>query len=793
MSSPVRPEGVLSYEEWKRRRALESAPDREPEDERRGVLGGLGGQLAQGATLGVLNPIMAGAGTIVRKVQGDDRPVREIYGQLAQNVKDEEAAYRADNPVVSLAANVGGALASPASGALNTLRVARGLGPAARATNAATQGAVAGGVAGAANTTGDESVWENTALGAGLGGALGGAFSGLTDAGKQVGRMIGAGPGATGVRGAIQRRVGGEAVEESGVRRMGDLLRREGVDLATLQQRSAAAPSEDILAEQLGARGVRALRTARGLGDKAPSTIDDALTDRALNEASKLRQTFAQLSGASRADAKTVADEALAKVKPVVDELYASAAPVPLAGESKRVLDVVQQLDNDGFGVWKLARKLGGLPESIGRPAVRTPALDAIEEAAEGARTAWQQAQEAAAEYEGWGKLIADVDAVSVRTRSPNLTPAMRRKNTMANRRATDEVLSRGEQREVGKDLTEDAIGLIEDAGFDVASYRDLVKRGTEALRRLPSLKSRAEQADEALRKAIAASGGEAPPELTVGQALKVRQALDAMIDDSAEKSADRIVMARLAEARAQVDQVVKRAGGNNAAATAVQEADALFTDAKRIGESFGAGVRAAQSGDAQIASRMLREASKPEQARAGVGSEILRRLGGVVDEGGIQNPGPRVTGGEERRQLARMAFPDESAFNTFRQATDDSGRRLSTMRTVMGGSQTADKLADFADFATDPSVYTNVATGNLFGVGQKLATSGIARRLGATNAQEADELAKYLLAGAPGQMTREEAIAQLVKLLPAVQRRQGAQATRRAVLGATAGQQLNR
>jgi hypothetical protein len=786
-----------------RRRSLDEifaqSANPEVEHERPSRLAGLGGQLAQGATFGALNPIVAGAGTAVRKLQGDERPMREIFAQLRGDVDAQDRRYREEYPGTSFAANIAGAVVSPASQALNAVRVARGVGPGAKALNAAAQGAAGGAVGGAATAESFDEVPSRAVGGAALGGALGGGFSLFTDAMRQGIRAVGAGPStSTGPRattlGRMQRAVGAETAEDAGARRTLRLLEREKKSVDDLAGWSATAEAPDLLAEGIGMQGKRGLRTARMVGDRAPGQIDDALLDRAQNEAARLRQTFAELTGARPEDAKQVADEAMTRVKPVLDDLYGMAGGASLGGESRQVAAVVNQLDADGFGVWRLARKLGGLPESLGTPPRPSPGLGQIEEAAEAARMAWQESTEAAAKLDALDGLVTTVDADNVKTRSPNMTAAMRRKNTMAKKRPTDEVLSRGEKRELGMDMTEDARARIEEAGYLPDEYREMVRTGREAARRLPALEQRMRQADAALEKAIAASGGTPAPELTVAQALKVRQALDAMIDDSAEKSADRIVQARLQEARAAVDRVVKRAGGNAAAAQSLQEADALFAEAKRIGESFAGGVRASQSGSAPTAARIMGEQANPEMARRGVGSDVLRRLGQVVDEGGAQNPQLRVTGGENRRQLTRMAFPDDATFGQFRGAADRAAERMGTLRMVSGGSQTADKLNDALEFATDPGLYSDAAMGNAPGLLRRVGETSIARRLIGANAREADEMTRYLLSGAPGEMSRDEAIAMLRRMDPFIRQRLAAQANRSGVAGGTsAGAALRR
>jgi hypothetical protein len=377
----------------------------------------------------------------------------------------------------------------------------------------------------------------------------------------------------------------------------------------------------------------------------ARDQVDETLFDRAMNETARLRDTFERLTGARGADATQVADEAMAQVKPITDRLFGMVGNVPLdARGANRVAEVVDALENDGWGVLPAARRLGGMPAAL---------------------------------------------------RGPDGQP-------------------------------------------------------------IP---------------------------MTVGQAHKLRVTLDAMFNDP-QTSAEAMAGFRLQEARSAIDEVVKAGGGNPAAAQAVQLADDVFARAKQVGESFSGGVKAVQSGRGPTAARIMGEQANPEMARAGAGSEIIQRLNRVVNEGGTQNPGPRVTGGQAQRDITRMAFPDDQTFGQFREEARGITRRLGNMRTATGGSQTSTNLIDQIGEFVDPQAIAGALTGNPGSWLQKALNRGIVRRVFDANAKEADAAVQYMLAGGADRMTEREAVAMLQRLAPTVRERAARTTTRGALAG---------
>jgi hypothetical protein len=154
--------------------------------------------LADGFLGGLGSTIAAGAGTAVRKLlQGDDRPLGEVFRQLKGDVDSRGAAFARDNPKTSMGltigGGIGGAILTPAGRAINTILPAGTGSVGARATNNAIQGALGGGVASAADTNSDDPLLVRAGRGV-LFGAVGGAgLGGLMEGGGKLGGKLLAG------------------------------------------------------------------------------------------------------------------------------------------------------------------------------------------------------------------------------------------------------------------------------------------------------------------------------------------------------------------------------------------------------------------------------------------------------------------------------------------------------------------------------------------------------------------------------------------------------------------------
>ena len=270
---------------------------------------------------------------------------------------------------------------------------------------------------------------------------------------------------------------------------------------------------------------------------------------------------------------------------------------------------------------------------------------------------------------------------------------------------------------------------------------------------------------------------------LSVGQVQRLRQVLDRKINYGATRegmsSIEAAAQDRLKALRAQLDELAKDFGGDD-----FVEADELTAAAAQRGRSFAFGEDALRAMSDDQLDQLAQQGGDLEFFRKGVGSGLQKKLAGVADEGTIQNPVPRVLGGQAKRDVARRAFTDQDSFDLFRQAGKNAASRLKFFRDVTGGSQTLDKAVGALDFVTDDGPLKDAA--NPRGLIEKALESQVAKRLLRQSGIEADAAADLLLAGAPGAKSRDEVLKALEQMAPIIRKRLSAQAVRRGVVGSS-------
>jgi hypothetical protein len=185
---------------------------------------------------------------------------------------------------------------------------------------------------------------------------------------------------------------------------------------------------------------------------------------------------------------------------------------------------------------------------------------------------------------------------------------------------------------------------------------------------------------------------------------------------------------------------------------------------------------------------RMMSDPQAPMIAR-GVGNTIQEDLGRLQSgaAGQIRNPAPTVMGSDyadARLNVATQGNAEQMA--KIRETAANAQRRLQTRNTVLGGSQTADKLADMAEQGINPGELLQAATSP--GAAALKAIGKGANALKRTVVgQDMDAMAKVLMAGAPNQMTRAEAIAMLKRMEPAIRAQLVRQMVTRGAVGGAA------
>lgn len=152
-----------------------------------------------------------------------------------------------------------------------------------------------------------------------------------------------------------------------------------------------------------------------------------------------------------------------------------------------------------------------------------------------------------------------------------------------------------------------------------------------------------------------------------------------------------------------------------------------------------------------------------PDEAKKAFGEmsaaerDVARRTGFDALAQRIENGPKDVEGGVSKpRDQARMRllFPDDESFQRFKHGLSEEAQMHATTQGVLGGSNTADKLADMAGMAgiSIPDVF-RAARGNPLPLIKKGAMA-VARKAGATSFDRiAAERARQLVAGADGNL----------------------------------------
>ena len=289
----------------------------------------------------------------------------------------------------------------------------------------------------------------------------------------------------------------------------------------------------------------------------------------------------------------------------------------------------------------------------------------------------------------------------------------------------------------------------------------------------------------------------EEPTGMTVGQLQRLRQVLDDKIQygqtDAPMGSIERVANERLRSLRADVDRIAKARGG-----TPFQEADAFIATGEGQSESFEAGYRAAQMArNPDEVTRLKASARDAEAFRQGMAAYRQEQALAVRDggAGGITNPFAPAMATERARAVTQGALADPSTMPELEQLATSGANRLRTRGATLGNSATMQRGADVAEAVggmVNP-LEVGAAMMNPVDAGKRglsaLWQPAARRILG----DEMDAMAPYLMAGGPGQQTREEAIAKLRELYPVLQAKWAQDVLLRSRAGAAIGERSTR
>lgn len=776
---------------------------------------GLLRQAGQGATFGFADEGEAA----VRSLGG--RPYREIRNE----VREANQQFSQENPKASIAAQLvggvatGGALGTAAKGTGAVARglKATGLAPNAQATatmgqrllQSAKVGGAAGAVGGAGMAEELRDVLPSAAVGYGVGGATGllfGAASETLRGGRNLASRIGQGQDAPG---PIRRAIRAEDPETAAAKKA---LARIGAQRQTLDQvaeRSAAADGPDILAEVIGRKAERDVRAARALGYEAPDMIENSLLERARNDVGAVRRTVREELG-EQLDEVALAEAKRLEAQQAAGPLYREAID-GVAVTDPRIPEMLKRPAISS--AWNVARRMAandGVEMPTFGQVIRNAAGrvdDTADEMVGGVAT--NAARTDGGSLRSFDKvstadLVDELEALTTRqqrdmgqsvynyteidqrggtygvvvptaTKRPGGGPSMQAK---AQRRVdqTNGVIDRitEELDRRGVDWTEAmakrATGQADDFAEDVA--RRVPGRGAVSLPdeaaapSLPTVDGRQLQYVKlALRDQLTALEGKAGGTSTT-QYAQVQRALDDVDNLLYE-------FGNVAE-----DGTNLWGAANRAYARPMQQA-----------EAFRTGVRSGRQIDTPDVERLLSGPESSWTAR-GVANTIQDDLGRMGDGtvGPLRDPAPALMGSDAARARLRVAAGgDDAKIGRIQDVASNASRRLKTRQTVIGNSQTAEKLADQAEQGMDPSALLQAAqspTGAVIGAIGRGANALKRNVVG----QDMDALARLMMAGAPGQMTRQEAIASLQRMEPMILKQLQRQLLTRAVTGGLAG-----
>ena len=718
-------------------------------------------QVAQGASFGFADEIEAG---VRSGFTGAD------YAQVRDSIRASNRAYEETNRGAALTAQVvgglltgGGAFAGATRAGVNAARAivpstARQIGRAI-ATGAGT-GAIGGAGMSEATTAGGvaSDALVGGALGAVTGGAIAGAAKGVPFAAKRTAALL------TGQR--------TPAAVGSGAGRVLDAVQASGRSLDDVRASLADDPRA-LLAEKIGAPGVETLGSASRLGYEAPEITERLLDARASEEIPLLRRAVVE-NTAPVVSPKAYAQQKLVEAQEAAKPLFERA----LAGRSitdpkvvellkrptaRKAYEEARRLAQDAGADMPSASSVLGEVEGapvgagtlVGRTrtgGARTPSgglrdvtnvpSEALLEELEALTTRQQrdmgQSVYNFVETDGGTEAFLTRAVATRKGGGPSMQAKAQRRVELTNGvidRITGELDARGVNwaEAMAKRTTGEASGVVDDAA-----------------RRVPA------------RGAFAVpEAGEAPslPTLDAAHIQNWKLALDDRITELEGRRGGTKTRryAGLVKLRDEVESLLyEHTDGWG-------DAQAAYAAPMRQRDAFAAGVRDAFTVGADDVPGLLAQPNARDYGQ-GVSTKLVRTLDGYVEDaavGSIRNPAPLFTG--SRTAEARLTLAtggDDRKASAIRTAAEGVARRLDTRYEVLGNSKTAGRMA------ADGKQLAGAVGDGLSGGPQGVARTVGRRLLELANrratGRELDDAARLLLAGAPGQLTIDDALSTL-------------------------------
>ena len=759
---------------------------------------GVARQAAQGASFGFADEAEGAA----RAALGP-----RSYREARDEVRAQNDQFASENPGIALGANLAGGLASGAGLAkLATLpfkgaALLRGVGlaPKVEATatmgqrlaGAAKMGGAAGVVGGAGVAKEMRDIPESAAIGGAIGAGAGLGFAGGAELLRGTRNLVARVGQGQKPAGKIRSMVRADAPDESAAKRVLQRLGNQNESLDGLAARSATADGPDILSEVIGEKGVRDLRVARGLGYTAPDEIEQGLTRRARDEVGRVQSAVRREIGdpiddeafkaakllEARTAAKPIYDEAVEGVTitdPRIAELMkrpaaASAYDATVKGYANRGqpmptrAELTAQMrgtaDDMGDEVMNAAAAMTGPARTASgklRPVTKVSSDDLMDELID--LTTRQQRDQGLAVYNYVDSESASGKGtikIATATRKGGKGVSMQAK---AQQRVdqTNGVIDRitAELEERGVDWPEVMARRSAGRGEPITEeIRTVAGRGMVSL------------PDEAAAPSL--------PSMPAKAVQRWKLELDDEITrlEGKEGGATSQKMAELVQVRDEVESLLYEFSNQaDDGAGLWGKAQQTYAKPMRERDAFAQGQAKGRTMQPADQARMLSDPQAPMLAK-GVGNTIQEDLGRLQSgaAGQIRNPAPTVMGSDyadARLNVATQGNAEKMA--RIRETASNAQRRLQTRNTVMGGSQTAEKLADQAEQGMNPSELIQAASSPLT-AGVKAIGKGATALARNALGQDMDAMSKVLMAGAPGSMSRDEAIAMLRRMEPAI------------------------
>lgn len=178
----------------------------------------------------------------------------------------------------------------------------------------------------------------------------------------------------------------------------------------------------------------------------------------------------------------------------------------------------------------------------------------------------------------------------------------------------------------------------------------------------------------------------------------------------------------------------------------AYRKANLEYADSERIQDAFQMGQKYQKLDPKEAVAKIKAfNPAEKESFRMGMMADINNRLGDF--KGGDFTR--QIFKSDNQKALARLAFEDQAKYNDFSQFVKAMDEQSKTAKAVIGGSQTAPRLASQQNAGEIAQIAQNAASGNLLGTTKALAGALFSRAKGISS-ESSEALQKRLFTSNP-------------------------------------------